>query len=130
MAATASGGVMKTSGADGRTRTGDMTLTKRLLYQLSYIGTRKKRTRAVAIVFDRVRARQSCTHCARRREGSHQLRCQLTVRHHEISVRRTIRRACTTPSPAVQPRIPAVDPGFADVYVRSWRLFARLRANP
>jgi hypothetical protein len=25
-------------GADGRTRTGDMTLTKRLLYQLSYIG--------------------------------------------------------------------------------------------
>ena len=26
-------------GADGRTRTGDMTLTKRLLYQLSYIGS-------------------------------------------------------------------------------------------
>src|SRR5579884_921003 len=27
------------NGADGRTRTGDLTLTKRLLYQLSYIGT-------------------------------------------------------------------------------------------
>jgi hypothetical protein len=46
-------------GADGRTRTGDMTLTKRLLYQLSYIGTRKKRIRAAVIVFESIRPRQS-----------------------------------------------------------------------
>ncbi len=52
------GAVTPCNGADGRTRTGDMTLTKRLLYQLSYIGTRKKRTRAAAIVFDSVPARQ------------------------------------------------------------------------
>ena len=28
----------ETSGADGRTRTGDLLFTKQLLYQLSYVG--------------------------------------------------------------------------------------------
>ena len=36
-----------------------MTLTKRLLYQLSYIGTRKKRIRAAAIVLDTTPPKQS-----------------------------------------------------------------------
>src|SRR5579885_341088 len=45
-------GTLHPHGADGRTRTGDMTLTKRLLYQLSYIGIIKN-------------ARLRCQHCTR-----------------------------------------------------------------
>jgi hypothetical protein len=63
------GAVEACHGADGRTRTGDMTLTKRLLYQLSYIGTRKKRIRAAAIVLDTAPPKQSLSNRVEDRNG-------------------------------------------------------------
>lgn len=112
------GAVRYGRGADGRTRTGDMTLTKRLLYQLSYIGARKKRTRAAAIVFESVRPRQSLarlhrcldqsatpnpTDTALEVAGNSDITCRVTPPSHFAATLRDSMLQTPTPSSLVLP---------------------------